>query len=339
MGKYGNSSWLRLLTILLSFIICITIDSDAAERRLQRYVYNREFYISVREMARFYGFRVNTPSANRIQLKNKVHTLEWEINTRKFWFDNNLIWLNAPISKTRGYWAVKEVDLKTTIDPLLRPDLYLKNKQIDVVILDPGHGGKDRGASGPLALTESRVVLDIAYRVRSRLLAAGLKVHMTRDNDTFIELNDRCYKAAAVRADLFVSIHLNSSRSDTTGQETYILTAAGYPSTNNEPGQAPKNEVYRGNNFNPENTLLGYYLHKRVAPNLHGDDRGLRRARFLVLREAPCPAALVECGFISSLKDEALFNTAIYRQLAAKSIAEGILDYVTAAQRAKARDS
>ena len=80
--------------------------------------------------------------------------------------------------------------------------------------------------------------------------------------------------------------------------------------------------------------MLGYYIQKAILEKAGGEDRGLRRARFVVLKEAPCPAALVECGFVSNRAEENRLLTPAHREALALGIAKGILDYLAAVKRA-----
>jgi N-acetylmuramoyl-L-alanine amidase len=204
------------------------------------------------------------------------------------------------------------------------------------VLLDPGHGGDDAGAPGPGRVTEKKLNLDIAKRVRDRLADTGLRVLMTRDRDRTADLADRQRRAAQWNADLFVSIHLNSSADrNVHGTETYVVPAAGFPSTA-QADAARKSEAagVPGNQFNAANLVLAYYLQKGLLTCTQSEDRGIKRARFYVIRNAPCPAALVECGFLSHREEGARLLNDAYRDRVAEGIARGIMTYVSRAREA-----
>lgn len=332
---------LKWLFFLLAIACCLAANNtNAAERRVHRVLYRRDFYVAIKEVARFYNLRASKIDNLHVKLSNNSHNLILEFNSRRLYFDGSLVWLNCPLARIRGHWSIRETDLKTIIDPLLRPECYLQDVGIETVVIDPGHGGRDPGTIGSKdGPAEKDIALDIARRVYTHLKAAGFNVYLTRNKDITMDLADRVNKAERHRAHIFVSIHLNAGKRDISGEETYVLSAIDQPSTNTGKSSISQTANYRGHKFNTANSLLGYYIHCRIRKALRGDDRGLRRARFLVLRDAPCPAALVECGFLSNPKDEALFRTAKYRQLAAKAIAEGILEYASTAQRAKANTS
>jgi len=262
--------------------------------------------------------------------------LKFQLGTRKVQVNDYTIWLNAPVRRVWRKWAITETDLLHIVDPLMASYAHLTNVGHRVVVLDPGHGGKDSGASGLNGLEEKDLVLDIARRVRVHLANAGLQVRMTRDNDRFIELEERSMKAANWKADLFVSIHVNASRNrSASGLETYILPAPGFPSTSTAADEPVEAVVHRGNRYDGANFVLGYALQKAMLQRVVAIDRGVKLARFVVLREAPCPAALVECGFISNQRESREMAGPAYRDDMGAAIAAGILQYVRAVEQAK----
>ncbi len=245
------------------------------------------------------------------------------------------VWLHFPAVSHRGRVAVSEADLRKTLAPLLDPARYLARRSATVVVLDPGHGGEDAGAIGRRKVEEKRVVLDIANRVRVHLANAGMKVYLTRETDRFIPLPDRSARAARWGAHIFVSIHLNASANrGAAGVETYVLAAPGCPPTS-AAGIRGSYPAFSGNVFDEASVVLGYNLQRALTQKLGTEDRGLRRARFMVLKNAPCPAALVECGFVSNPSEEALFLQPAHRERIALGIVQGILNYAKEVQTAQ----
>ncbi len=199
-----------------------------------------------------------------------------------------------------------------------------------MIVLDPGHGGKDQGALGIKGTQEKGVVLQLAKRIQIHLANAGFNVYLTRTGDRFIELKKRAEKAKAWQADVFVSIHINAAKNiKAHGIETYILPALGYPATSSTSMKKRHGTDFSGNTFNGNgpNTLLGYYLQRGLLKQTQANDRGIRRARFAVLKAAPCPAALVECGFLSNVSEEKRIDTDGYQKRIALGISKGIIDY------------
>ncbi len=173
-----------------------------------------------------------------------------------------------------------------------------------VVIVDPGHGGKDPGAIGLGGLREKDVILPIAQQVASLLEQQGIQAVMTRTSDYFVDLAPRATMAERANADLFVSIHANAigpSRPDVSGLETYYYSN----------GQR-----------------LAQTIHSSILQNLDVKDRGIRRARFYVLRKTSMPSVLVEVGFVTGREDAAKLSNPAYRSQMAQAIARGILQYI-----------
>jgi N-acetylmuramoyl-L-alanine amidase len=173
-----------------------------------------------------------------------------------------------------------------------------------VVIVDPGHGGKDPGAIGLGGLREVDVILPIAQQVASLLEQQGIQAVMTRTSDYFVDLAPRVTMAERANADLFVSIHANSigpNRPDISGLETYYYDS----------GQR-----------------LAQTIHSSILQNLDIKDRGIRRARFYVLRKTSMPSVLVEVGFVTGREDAGKLSNSTYRSQMAQAIARGILQYI-----------
>jgi N-acetylmuramoyl-L-alanine amidase len=246
-----------------------------------------------------------------------------------------LYWLHHPCRKHGLSWELREVDFKKGIDPILRSYAYVPSRVPRLIVLDPGHGGKDTGALSPRKVYEKLAVLDISRRVQGHLEAKKIPVRLTRSSDVFVELEQRSAYAAKAGADLFVSIHADGAAdSSAHGVETFVMTAAGCDSSNHY-GKAGDKSAQRGNQHDAANAVLGFSLQSNLVKQSGRADRGLRRARFAVLKHAPCPAALVECGFLTNPEEEALMIDAAYRESVARGISNGIIGYMTLVKRAK----
>jgi len=175
-----------------------------------------------------------------------------------------------------------------------------------LVVIDPGHGGKDPGAIGIGGLQEKDVIFPISREVASILEQQGLQVVMTRSDDRFISLAGRVQMAERARATIFVSIHANAislSRPDVNGIETYYYSSA------------------RGRR-------LAQTIHNSMLQSLNVRNRGVRQARFYVLRRTSMPAVLVEVGFVTGRDDAPRLASPAFRSQIADAIAGGILQYV-----------
>jgi N-acetylmuramoyl-L-alanine amidase len=223
---------------------------------------------------------------------------------------------------------------------------------LSLVVLDPGHGGRDAGAVGPGGTMEKDLTLAIARRVRAHLQKAGdLEVLLTRDEDVFVPLQARVAMANARRADLFVSIHLNAAPSrSATGTETYFLSAvasdesarasAEFENRSLELEEKPAaaappdlafilGDLARSASIRESETFAAR-LQDRFgldAPSVRGVNRGVKQAPFVVLMGADMPAVLTEVGFISNPDQERALRTPAAQEEIARAVARSILDY------------
>lgn len=225
----------------------------------------------------------------------------------------------------------------------------LMDELIDVIVIDPGHGGPDSGAVGRGGLLEKEVTLDIAKRLRELLKKEkGLKVILTRETDVLVPLEERTQIANRNGADLFISIHTNSFRKRSVrGSETFFLAAA----KNDEARAAAalENSSVRfehsanandnlddlefilmdlvQSEYLKESSDLAEMIQKRLEKNLSLPGRGVNQAGFVVLNKAYMPAVLVETAFISNKKDASLLKKDSFRQKMAQTLYESIKEF------------
>jgi N-acetylmuramoyl-L-alanine amidase len=292
-------------------------------------------YVPLNHIASHFSMQVSAPSAERILLKNKWHTLEFEINSRRCWVNGTLLWLNDPVRKTSHGWTLQEPDFSKTVDPALRPETFLKKAGSRIVVLDPGHGGDDKGATSPRKIYEKLLTKNIADQVHALLKAKGIKVYLTREDDRTLSLSERCKIAARRKADVFVSLHADSAASTADGTGTFILALPQHYSTHSYGKGTASATVHPGNKFDAANQALGTRIQQKLIQGTGQTDRGVKRARFKVLLEAPCPAALVEMAFLSNPKDEAFVLSKSGQDKIARGIADGIAAYLSDVKRAK----
>ncbi len=332
---------MRLKKNALLYVIGLTIFFTAATAFAGvRTVTSRgKSYVTLPNLASYYGMTVTQPTKTRIRLQNKYNKIEFETESRSVWVNGTLVALSEPVSKVGWSWAIDVIDFNKTIEPVARPTEFLKTAGTRTVVLDPGHGGDDKGASSPRNVQEKKVVLDVANRVRNRLEARGINVELTRENDRNLDLDARCRKAAALKADLFVSIHANSAgkNRNVRGAETFVLALPGRYSSNSYGGGKLPTDTNTGNRYDVANMVLGYRIQQNIIRATGQEDRGIKRARFEVLRDAPCPAALVEMAFMSNPKDEAIVIDPAGRDRIARGIADGIAAYLSDVSRARTK--
>lgn len=322
--------------VLALGIGCATPEVASAQvRTLKAVVHLGKRYVALKDLAAMYGLPLTMPGGKTLLIRGQYTGLQFTADGREAVLNGSKVWLHAPVAMVRGNWSISDADAQFVVDPLVRPSAYLAARGTRTVVLDAGHGGKDSGAVGRTGVKEKDLVLDIALRVRAHLAAAGVRVVMTRDGDRFWELEDRPFLAARGGGDAFVSIHMNAAASRTVqGVETFVTAAENYPPTS-ESKLSGKYPAVANNQFNHSNTALGNQLHRAVIGITRADDRGLKHARFVVLRNSAMPAALIECGFLSNPQEEQKLSLPSYRETVAQGIAQGILNYFALVNRAK----
>jgi N-acetylmuramoyl-L-alanine amidase len=263
------------------------------------------------------------------------HSLSFELHKREVSLDGQKVFIGFPVAQCRGELCIQSHDVRKTLQPLLQypgpPRLCWPVRHI---VIDPGHGGKDQGTENRmLKVSEKRLALDIAFRLEQLLRAQGYRVTLTRSHDRFVPLEERGQKSNAAGADLFVSLHLNAVAQNTPGvcgAETYLLPPQNEMSTARSQWLPDDREACPNNAFDTYNLLLAYSVQKKLTERLGTADRGVRKARYVVLKGVKCPAILVECGFLSHPQEAAQLATGAYRQRIAQAVAQGIAAYVQA---------
>ncbi len=219
------------------------------------------------------------------------------------------------------------LDLQKNLQPLLcdRPLMFGTDS---VIVLDPGHGGMNSGTISVLdRRPEKEFTLDLAKRVKPLLEQEGWKVFLTRTNDYDLALSNRVLFAESHHADVFISLHFNSSAPDKkqAGLETYCLTPTGMPSTLTRGFADPWQEYLPNNYYDAENLQLAVRLHAALLRASGEEDRGVRRARFIgVLRNQRRPSILIEGGYLSNPVEAANIENPDFRQKLAEAIAAAL---------------
>jgi N-acetylmuramoyl-L-alanine amidase len=229
-----------------------------------------------------------------------------------------------PSRRTPAGLMIARLDAQKTIGPLSPQRSGVFRHRVATITLDPGHGGRDRGAAGKYTIEKAATLL-MAYRVAAILRACGYRVYLTRNGDYYVPLAERCRIQRRHKSDLFVSIHFNAAEKKSFhGIETFALTPAGAASTSGGP---PLNKRFFGNFFDANNLLLAYTIQKALLRRTGAFDRGVKRARFAVLKDIDAPGVLVEVGFVSNPREEQMMLNPAYRDKIARGIAEGIIVY------------
>lgn len=287
-------------------------------------------YLSLSEVAGKLGMKTRWIERDKtLQLESAWTKMLFEVHQRNVVLNGTTIFMGYPVVESRGRFHLSESDYNHSIKPILTPQLSGPPPGLRHIVLDPGHGGKDPGAeNGSIKLKEKNLTLDLAGRIKTKLEARGFRVSLTRDSDAFISLESRAEQANRMNADLFVSLHFNASSSTTVqGVETYAFTPHMQPSTSRSSLHSSDRKTYPGNAKDDWNTLAAYYVQRSLATNLQARDRGMKRARFTVLRDVNMPGILVEGGFVTNSREGRDIGSATYRDKLANAIVDGILVY------------
>jgi N-acetylmuramoyl-L-alanine amidase len=329
LHRVGQS---RLIILVFGLILAGTAWAQPAS--LKAYRLGNTYYVAVSDVAAYYGLGPEVRGVeNRAEYRTSFAQLELEGERRDILVNGVTHWLSAPIPSTRGKLWISELDILKTLDPVLQPGRLRKaGAAVRTIVIDPGHGGEDRGTRGRSSF-EKVMTLDVAKRVARDLTASGARVLLARTSDKTVSLDDRVEFARAKAADLYVSIHFNSGGT-AEGIETYCTPPAGASSTANFSGNYGDRDTSSGdfaavpsNRFDNQSVWLAHCVQKASLRATGAVDRGVRRARFYVLRYASCPATLIEAGFLSSPTEEQRILRSEYRETLAKAIADGILAY------------
>ncbi|MCX7886761.1 MAG: N-acetylmuramoyl-L-alanine amidase [Verrucomicrobiae bacterium] len=318
--------------LLAALLVCLCV-ADATAGTLKSRRFEGGEYVPVSDVAHYYRLGRNSSSDRD---SAAYRDLRVEADRREIILDGVQHWLSAPVFSAQGKLWVSALDVLKTLDPVLRRGRTSKRISVRTIVLDPGHGGHDRGALGCAGGVEKTLVLDLARRLQQQLEPRGFTVWLTRTTDRFVPLEARTEFAAQKKADMLISIHLNANGT-AHGVETFCLTPANAVSTAtafrgwHRSGQSAPPE--RGNRHDEQNIWLAHCIQKSLLRSTGAADRGVRRARFAVLRDAPCPAVLLEAGFLTHAAEERRLLTPDYRQRLAKAVAEGILSYKDAVEK------
>ncbi len=286
-------------------------------------------YLSVDDIAKFYGLIGNVDSTGKtVVLNNGRNMLQVTIDSREAIVNGIRNWFCFPVIAHENKFLVSRIDLAKTIEPQLRPQMIQRSGKVQTIVLDPGHGGFDKGAGSTFG-NEKNYALDVARQLRPLLQAKGFKVVMTRETDVFIPLEVRARIANATKDSIFVSIHFNATNSNPSaaGFEIFSLTPRGAPSTNDDALALHFVNMQAGSPMEAQSFELAAAVYHSMLGHIQEFDRGIKRARFAVLRQTQIPSVLVEGGFLSETADSKQINDPAWRKQLAESLCTGIESY------------
>ena len=352
------------MPVLLLTLLFACGDSQAATLSLQgpagiinapSYKLRGTAYVPLKLVCESYGLEWEWDSIGKVVVlkKNNVEA-RLKVDSYKIYVNGKITDLEKPARFYKSIVVVPVVFAEKTINRIFTEwaapriesaPISHKIHTVDTIVIDPGHGGKDPGAMGKYGLKEKNLVLDIAKVLKKELEANGIKVILTRDRDVFVPLGKRADIANKAEADFFVSIHANAFRSERIkGFEIYCLSEA--TDDHARALAASENaslEYEEGSFYKPtecidvwglvldenhrESRELAQSICYTVSRKLAVKSRGVKGARFYVLKGACMPSVLVEVGFVSNASDASSLDSPYYRKKLAESIADGVLSY------------
>ncbi len=311
--------------LALASLAALLSAASAADWKVIR-VQDRD-YVSFANVAQFYRFPQYHSVSRTVSLRDDHRGIRAQAGSSEFYINGVRFFSDYPLVGNDGENLISAMDISKIIEPVLRPNRISGAKKIDTVVLDPGHGGEDSGTSGSRG-NEKTYTLEMALTAREQLLRAGFKVEMTRAGDRDVSLEERVAFANRFPNAVFISIHFNSAQAGA-GVESYALAPAGVPSnasTENHPSSIDT-KWYQGNAQDPANIALAAAVHASILSRVSVFDRGVRHARFHVLRDIEIPAVLVEAGFLNDRVEGAHIATPQYRQQLGQAIAQAVTSY------------
>ena len=313
--------------ILFSALYALILQLSIADT----FVSDGVVYRSVAEISSKLGMSLKSAEKGKeVTLKSKWSTIHFTLGSRIIEINGTKVYLGYPVVQHGKTLYIPELDWQFTITPILVPPRVTSRQQnIRTIVIDPGHGGKDPGAQNPKEkINEKDLTLEVVKILEKNLRKQGFKVYLTRKNDSYPELADRPALARKRKADLFISIHFNSSSSESAnGIESYAYTLLNQPSTSRKTADAGDKIFRRANRNDNLNVLLAYYSQQNLIEATHETDRGVKRARFTVLEDLQCPGVLLELGFVRNPSTAANLKKSTYLTKLAESIEKSILQY------------
>jgi len=286
-------------------------------------------YLTVENVSSFYGLPAGVVArGEKMRFETVKNPLEFVSGSREAMINGARSWLCFPLIEQDGKYLVSRTDVAKTIEPLVRPHRVSNVGSVQTIVLDPGHGGYDKGQVSRYG-NEKDFALDVARKLRPLLQAKGLRVIMTREGDYFVPLEVRAKIANAARNSIFVSIHFNATNDDpnATGFEIFSFTPRGAPSTSDTALTSSSFNTQPGSGVDAQSMALSACIYHSLIGHIPEYDRGIKRARFAVLRLTKVPAVLIEGGFLTERGECKLIANKDWRGKMAAAIGVGIENY------------
>jgi len=294
-------------------------------------------YMAAEDIAAAYGMKAQSKrkSSKEIGFAGNGRSLIVKVDSHQTIIDGVRHWFSFPARRdARGTAYLSFQDVESTIKPTYDPRAAGKVGPVKTVVFDPGHGGHDHGGTSPYG-KEKDYALDVVGRARKILESRGVKVVQSRLGDTFINLSERPAMTKNYKDPIFVSVHFNSAswRPAASGFEIFALPPKGAPSTGGKPQPLKDSATSYGTPNEPASFVLANTIYNTMIGKMPVFDRGVKRSRFSVLRNARVPAVLIEGGFMTNPEESKRIHSPEWRQKYATAIADGIMAYMAYANK------
>jgi N-acetylmuramoyl-L-alanine amidase len=352
------------ILIIPFFCFSFNLKEEVKIRRLPTYIIENNSYLSLKSFLKI----INSEDSwgrveDRVFILHDSDEIKFRVGDKQIIIGGQSRDMEAPIKEIEGELLIPLEDFSNFFSEEVKPlkPAYKKDETVKpggsqnqrrdfVILIDPGHGGKDAGAVGNFGLKEKDVNLDVALRMVDYLKKEfrrhpDIRFYMTRNTDIFVSLEDRVLMSQDIKADIFFSIHTNSSRGrrqDVSGFETYYPrdkseTENLPPPSNTEGLEESTNhdsdlfgilEALNRTDTIDESRILADFVQERMAEKLLTPDRGTKRRNFYVLKFTPVPAVLTEIGFICNPNIELNLRDAEVREAIAVTLGKALADYL-----------
>ncbi len=324
--RLGGGVLFRLPILLITFAM-VFLGQARGEWEVQ--VHQGRTYVTLEGLAEFYGFTEVKEVGKGFVLSRPGLEVRGRKNQKAITINGLKLYLSFPIVPYSKKTLVSVFDVTHTIDAVLRPPRPEAGRSLTTVVIDPAHGGDERGVRSKKFGDEKGHMLAIATALKAAAENNGLKVIMTREGDTEADLEARALVANALEDEtVFISLHANAGKDPKThGIETYTLAPAGTPATYDPPNTTPDRNYYLGNLNEGENAALAMALHGSLIVGTRANDLGIKRSRFGELRRVRWPAVMLRLGYLSNTREGGKLADPTYQKLIADSVASGLMRY------------
>ena len=319
----------KIRHLLIVFLCVFSADSGQAAWKTTKI--GELSYVSLGEFAAAFQMEEAKKRSDprEVAFAGQSHQLVVKTGTREALVDGVRHWLSFPVVSNGGRPYVSLVDINSTLGPAMSPASVRQLQKVKTVVFDPGHGGHDKGGRSSYGF-EKDYTLDVVNRARKILEGKRIKCVQSRLSDFFVELAERPEMTKNYKDPIFVSVHFNSAgwRPSATGMEIYAIPPRGCPTTGKAPDPILDRRASNGDAMEPASFVLANTIYHTMLGKTGSFDRGVKRARYAVLRHSDVPSVLIECGFLTNSVEAKKIHSSQWRQELAQSIADGIIAYM-----------